>query len=185
MGSYQEENISSPTECEDTKTFADTSSIPATSENRRRKTPSEQNKQFDPDGKGEKAAPWNAAVYLLPFWGESWEAPCLFFVSALSVLCVCSVFPNYCSIQVILPSKLKYMRGDADQVADVQNRRTNIFSSITLLEDGEDKQRPVWSYRKRSRIELIWSGSVVLVIVSRSCFMLKLVRGTLNSIPRS
>ena len=50
------------------------------------------------------------------------------------------------------------------------------------LEDGEDKQHPVWSYRKRSRIELIWSGSVeyscfFLIL----CFMLELVRGTLNS----
>ena len=36
------------------------------------------------------------------------------------------------------------MRGDADQVADVRNRRASIFSLITL-EDGEDKQRPVWS----------------------------------------
>ena len=25
------------------------------------------------------------------------------------------------------------MRGDADQVADVRNRRANIFSSVTLL----------------------------------------------------
>ena len=94
VGPYQEKNISSPTECEDTKTFADTSSIAATPENRRRKTPSEQNKQFDPSGKGEKAPPWNAAVTLLSFSGESWEAPCsCFSVCALSVLRVC-LFPK-------------------------------------------------------------------------------------------
>ena len=50
-----------------------------------------QNKQFDPGGEGEKAPPWNAAVTLLSFLGESWEAPCLFSVCALSVLYVCSV----------------------------------------------------------------------------------------------
>ena len=92
VGSYQEGNVLSPTECEDTKTFADTSSTAATPENRRRKTPSEQNKQFDPGGNGEKAPPWNAAVTLLSFSGESWEAPCLFSVCALSVLCLCFVF---------------------------------------------------------------------------------------------
>ena len=93
VGSYQEGN-SSPTECEGTKTFADTSSTATTPENRRRKTPSEQHKQFDPGGKEEKAPPWNAAVTLLSFSGESWEAPCLFPVCVLSVLCVCSVFLN-------------------------------------------------------------------------------------------
>ena len=36
-------------------------------------------------------------------------------------------------MQVILLSKLKYMRGDVDQVADVRNRRASIFSPITLL----------------------------------------------------
>ena len=42
--------------------------------------------------KGEKAPPWNAAVTLLYFSGESWETPYLCFsVCALSVLCVCSV----------------------------------------------------------------------------------------------
>ena len=60
-------------------------------------------------------------------------APCLFSVCALSLLCVCSVFPSYFSIQVILLSKLEDMRGDADQVADVSNRRASIFSSITIL----------------------------------------------------
>ena len=55
------------------------------------KPSSEQNKQFDPDGKGEKAAPWNAAVTLLSFSEESWEAPCLCFVC----LCfVCALFPK-------------------------------------------------------------------------------------------
>ena len=46
---------------------------------------SEENKQFDPGGKGEKAPHWNEAVTLLSFSGESCEAPCLCFV------CLCFV----------------------------------------------------------------------------------------------
>ena len=54
---------------------------------------SEENKHFDPGGKGEKAPPWNAAVTLLLFPGESWEAPCLCFV--FFCLCfVCALFPK-------------------------------------------------------------------------------------------
>ena len=90
VGSCQGTNISSPkTESVDKrakemKTIEDIFSTAATPENRRRKTPSEQSKQFDPGGKGEKAPPWNAAVTLLYFSGESWEVPCLFF-------CLCFV----------------------------------------------------------------------------------------------
>ena len=87
-------NISSPTErAKNTTTFADISSptehvgtragTPATPAKRRHKTISEENKQFDPGGKGEKAPPWNAAVTLLSFSGESWEAPGLCFVCGL------------------------------------------------------------------------------------------------------
>ena len=77
VDSSQRENILSPTErATSTRTTADIFSTAATPENRRRKTPSEQNKQFDPGGKGEKAPPWNAAVNLLTFSGESWETPC-------------------------------------------------------------------------------------------------------------
>ena len=93
VGSSQGGNISSPTErAKRSATFAGISSTAATPENRRLKTSSEENKQFDPGGKGEKAPPWNAAVTLLSFSGESWEAPCLCFsVCALSVLCLCFV----------------------------------------------------------------------------------------------
>ena len=121
VGSNQGGNISSPTECVDTRastkstaTFAGISSptghvgtlagTAATPAKCGHKTISEENKQFDPGGKGEKATPWNAAVTLLSFCGESGEAPCLCFmfsICALSVLCVCSVFLNYCSFQVI------------------------------------------------------------------------------------
>ena len=99
VGSYQGGNISSPTECVDTRastkstaTLADISSTAATPPKRRHEISSEENKQFDPGGKGEKAPPWNAAVTLLSFSVESWEASCLCFaVCALSVLYSCSV----------------------------------------------------------------------------------------------
>ena len=88
VGSNQGGNISSPTErAKNTKTFANISSTAATPENRRHKTTSEENKQFDPGGKGKKAPPWNAAVILLYFSGESWEAPCLYFVLCLYFVC--------------------------------------------------------------------------------------------------
>ena len=106
VGSSQGGNISSSTErAKSTATLVDISSptehvgtlagTTATPENRRRKATSEENEQFDPNGKGEKAPSWNAAVTLLSFSGVSWEAPYLCFVfsvGALSVLCVCFVF---------------------------------------------------------------------------------------------
>ena len=106
-GSNQGGSISSPTKCVDTRastkstaTFADISSptehvdtlagTAATPAKCRHKTISEENKQFDPGGKGEKATPWNAAVILLSFSGESGEALCLCFMF-LSVICLCFV----------------------------------------------------------------------------------------------
>ena len=89
VGSSQGGNISSPTErAKDTATIADISSTAATPENHRPKTTREENKQFDPGGKGEKTLPWNAAVTLLSFPGESWEAFCLCFVFSVSALFV-------------------------------------------------------------------------------------------------
>ena len=98
VGSSQGGNISSPTErAKSTATLADISSptehvgtlagTTANPENRRHKRTSEENEQFDSGGKGEKAPPWNAAVTLLSFSGESWEAPCLCFVLCLCVVC--------------------------------------------------------------------------------------------------
>ena len=100
VGPNQGGNIFSPTtESVDmragnksTRTIADISSKAATRENRRHKTTSKENKQFDPGGKREKAPPWNAAVTLLSFSGESWEAPCLCFV--LWLYFVCALFPK-------------------------------------------------------------------------------------------
>ena len=87
-------------------TVADIPSIAATPPKRRHKTSSEENKQFDPGGSGEKASPWNALYLYLSFsWGEAGRlVVCLSvaklggFLSVFSALCVCSVFsvfPNY------------------------------------------------------------------------------------------
>ena len=96
VDSTQGGRTSSPLErSTSTRTFADIFSTAAIQENRRRKTPSQQNKQFDPGGRGEKAPPWNAAVTLPFFSGESWEAPCLFSVCASLFVClhfVCALF---------------------------------------------------------------------------------------------
>ena len=102
VGLNQGGNISSPTErAKNTATFADISSptehvgvragTAATPAKRRHKTISEENKQFDPGGKGEKAPPWNAAVTLLFFLGRAGRLlACASYF--MSVLCVCSVF---------------------------------------------------------------------------------------------
>ena len=108
VGSNQGGNISSPTErvgtTKSTTTFADISSptehvgtragTAATPAKRRHKAISEGNKQFDPGGKREKPPPWNAAVTLLSFSGESWEAPCLCFAFSVCALIVCTLFPK-------------------------------------------------------------------------------------------
>ena len=63
---------SPPERSTSTRTFADIFSTAAIQENRRHKTTSQQNKQFDPGGRGEKAPPWNAAVPVpFFFWGEA------------------------------------------------------------------------------------------------------------------
>ena len=124
VGSNQGGNISSPTECvgttKSTTTFVDISSptehvgtragTAATPAKRRHKTISEENKQFDPGGKGEKASPWNAAVTLLSFSGVSWEAPCLCFVFFVCALCVLYSL-NYCSFQVITSQRAEKHEG--------------------------------------------------------------------------
>ena len=82
-------DTSSPTEHVGTR--AGTAATPA---KRKHKTTSEENKQFDPGGKGEKAPLWNAAVILSSFSGGSvgpWEARCLCFVFFCLCLSFCSV----------------------------------------------------------------------------------------------
>ena len=117
VDSRQGERIPSPPErSTSTRTFADIFSTAAIQENRRRKTPSQQNKQFDPGGKGEKAPPWNATVlYLLFLGGAERLLVCFLFVLCascfVSSLCV-PVFP-----------KLLIYPGDTSQQAERHERR--------------------------------------------------------------
>ena len=90
MGSTTTADISSPMEHVGTR--AETAATPA---KRRHKTTSENNKQFDPGGKGEKAPLWNAVVIsIFLFSGGSvgpWEARCLCFVFFCLYVSFCSV----------------------------------------------------------------------------------------------
>ena len=109
VDSSKKRNISSPMESVDTRasekststaTVSGISSIAATPSKRRHKTSSEENKQFDPGGRGEKAPPWKAAVPLpFFFWGEAGRLfVCLSgaklggFLSVLSMPCLCVCF---------------------------------------------------------------------------------------------
>ena len=94
---------SPPERSASTRTFADISSTAATPPKRRHKTFSEENKQFDPGGRGEQAPPWKAAEPL-PFfsWSDAGRLlVCLSgaelrgFYCVSSMLCSFSVFPNY------------------------------------------------------------------------------------------
>ena len=109
IGSNQGADISSPTEHIGTRTG--TAATPANSANAifrkasrkpRDKTTSEENKQFDPGGKGEKPPLWNAAVIGIVFflsWGELWAMGGSLFVLRgfclfVSFCLLCSFF--YC-----------------------------------------------------------------------------------------
>ena len=74
----------------------------ATPENPRHKTTSEENKKFDPGGKGEKAPPWNAAIVLFFFsWGGRW---------AWGTCCLCFVL--FFCLSVCLPCFFFLLSGD-------------------------------------------------------------------------
>ena len=141
VDSSQKRNISSPTtESVDkreksTATVAGISSTAATPENRRLKTFSEQNKQFDPGGRREKVRSWDAAVTLPCFSGEKLGGLLsVFYMCSVYALCVFVVRNCFFSTGDHFSAKLKETRVlDADQVADVRNRRASIFSPITLL----------------------------------------------------
>ena len=101
VGSNQGGSIYSPTKRVDTR--ADTKSTTTSADitflqqghlPKDEEKGSEQNKQFDPGGKGEKAPLWNAAVTLLfLFCGERWAMGGSLLV--LRVFCLCMFF---CSV---------------------------------------------------------------------------------------
>ena len=93
---------SPPERSASTRNFADIFSTAAIQENRRLKTFSEENKQFDPGGRGEQAPPWKAAVPL-PFFSWSDAGRLLVYLSGAelrgffyvpSMLCFFSCFPK-------------------------------------------------------------------------------------------
>ena len=93
---------SPPERSTSTRTVARISSTAATPPKRRHKTSSEENKQFDPGGRGEQAPPWKAAVPL-PFFSWSDAGRLLVCLSGAelrgffyvpSMLCFFSCFPK-------------------------------------------------------------------------------------------
>ena len=96
VGSNQGGSIYSPTERVDTRasTKSTTTSADITFLKQDHKPRSEENNQFDPGGKGEKAPLWNAAV-TLPFLscGECWAMG-----GSLLVLRVFCLFVSFCSV---------------------------------------------------------------------------------------
>ena len=143
MGSNQGGDTSPPTERVGTR--AGTASTPANSSNtifrKASRKPedkdkgSEEDKQFDPGGKGKKPPPWNAAVMVLfSFLGGTLGhmRPAVCASCSLSV-CACLSVHHVLFYQAIMFSELKNMRGDADQFADVRSRRVNTFFPINPL----------------------------------------------------
>ena len=95
IGSNQGGDISSPTtERVDTRTVRTTANITFMQQGHKPKDQgkgSEESKQFDPGGKGEKAPLWTAAVTLsFFFWGERWAMGGSLLV--LRVFCLCVAF---------------------------------------------------------------------------------------------
>ena len=94
VDSRKKGNISSSTErATRTVTVAGISSIAATPSKRRHKTFSEDNKQIDPEGKGEKArlGTWLYSTFF--FWGELASSVLLSVCASCSMLSVC-LFPK-------------------------------------------------------------------------------------------
>ena len=97
-GLNQGGDISPPTtECVDTRAVRTTAAITFKQQGDKPKDKdkgSEENKQSDPGGKGEKAPLWNAAVTLsFFFWGERWVMGGSLLV--LHVFCLCV---SFCSV---------------------------------------------------------------------------------------
>ena len=112
VGSSKKRNISSSTErATSTVTVAGISSNAATPSKRMHKTSSEENKQFDPGRRKEKAPPWDSAVTLPSFSGEKLGGfLSVFYLCFFYALCV-PVFP-----------KLFFLPGDTYQQAERHER---------------------------------------------------------------
>ena len=94
------ESVDTRTSTTSTRTTADITFLQLDHKPRDEKKGSEENTQFDPGGKREKAPLWNAAVTLLSSSGENWEGPCL-----------CFVFFRVCFVYALF-SKLLFFPGN-------------------------------------------------------------------------
>ena len=144
VGPNQGGGISSPTmERVDSRAVRTTANITILQQGNKPKDEekgSEENKQFDPGGKGEQAPLWKAAVTSIFFfflWRAFGHGRLVACVSCFFCLCVpvCSVFQIIVLFRWSLLSELKSMR--ADQVPDVRNRRASIFSPINSLKTAK------------------------------------------------
>ena len=104
VGSNQGGSIYSPTERVDTRastksttTTADITFLQQSHKPKDEDEGSEENKQFDPGGKGEKAPLWNAALTLCFYWGKRWAVGGSLLVLRVFRLCfVCACL--FCSL---------------------------------------------------------------------------------------
>ena len=147
MGSNQGGDTFPPTERVGTR--AGTATTPANSSNtilrkaslkpEDKEKGSEENKRFGPGGKREKPPPWNAAVMVVfSFLGGTLGHGRLAVCASRSLsVCACLSVHYLLFYQAIMFSELKNMRGDADQVADVRNRRASTFLPINSLKTAK------------------------------------------------
>ena len=97
VGSHQGGDVSSPTVehvgTRAVRTTADITFLQQSHKPRDEDIGSEENKKFDPGGKGEKASLWNVAAILFLFWGKRWVVGDSLLVLRVFCLCVslCSV----------------------------------------------------------------------------------------------
>ena len=152
MGSDQGGDTSPPTERAGTR--AGRATTPANSSNtilrKASRKPedkdkgSKENKQFDPGGKGEKPPPWNAAVMVSLSFLQGTLGHGRLAVCASCSLFVCACLSLHCLLfyHVIMFRELKNIKGDADQVADVRNRRASTFLPINSLKMAKTNITP-------------------------------------------
>ena len=131
-------NTFSSTECVDTQADSGITTASTTPNTvflqpgrkpRDKKAASEENKQLDPGGKGEKPLPWKAAVLVVFFLRGTLvlDACCLCFVG---FVCAC-LLVVYCSHQVIIFQRTEKNNGDAKKINEERNWRASIFLPIS------------------------------------------------------
>ena len=147
MGSNQGADTSPTTECVGTR--AGTTTTPANSlsttflkasrQPKDNEKGSEENKQFDPGGEGEKPPPWNATKNSIAFLFSGghvgpWDARCLCFVF---FVCVCL---PVCSLFIVLSGDHFF-----SELKNMTQPEGKHFLAHQPLEDGDDQQYPVRS----------------------------------------